>query len=666
MLPAASVAFLLAGAVCGSTTDDEEYRNLVVSLIIHARAILDGTYPFWTSDMGLGMPHPLHPAFIFHPLMPLFGLLPPGTALRAVYVLHAALGAWGCWRLIRHLGPGPWIAGLAASTWALATPALNYSLADLWLAHFFGWSLFPWLVLLLRQVLDDGAPGQPWRRAVSLGLALGLLGANGHFGQVPLLVLPMALMCAFEPRATVRRLPALIGAAVLGTCIASPPVIRLVEELGYFPALPRNTVEVPVGAREFAGLILRPFIDLGADGSVRLGEFGAQTPFFGGPMFLLAVAAIAGVRATGRYHQGLAAAFAGSFVALFWPQVLDRELTSGSYGFRDPLSLFGIALGSLALAALARRSPRLAVAAGAAQMTVLVVSAWPLVHGAWESRGAERRALQQTPLTTALRAWTARLPGRWYVAPRLDAMIRQGTLQDDGLWRDIWIYRGLPIVNGAFKGISTDVLYPSGSLPIGRIEGEAATAHSAATLAVLGLGAVLATAEEPVSPGLEEVQRFTAQDATIRLLRHPGVWAGGALLRADALAATLPALPDCRQAGLLCRDFSPVAASADPRVQLTRRHGSLDVRFDASSEPRVLVLPEMFRPAWTARAGSRTLDVVDAWHGLLAVRVPAGVGDVALRYRPRLVMAATAASALAIAAAILTLAWRRSRARARV
>ena len=92
-------------------TDDEEYRNLVVSMVLHARAILDGQYPFWTSDLGLGMPHPLHPAFLVHPLLPLFGLTSPATALRLVYVLHGALGAWGAWRLARHLGVEAWIAG---------------------------------------------------------------------------------------------------------------------------------------------------------------------------------------------------------------------------------------------------------------------------------------------------------------------------------------------------------------------------------------------------------------------------------------------------------------------------------------------------------------------------------------------------------------------------
>jgi hypothetical protein len=271
--------------------------------------------------------------------------------------------------------------------------------------------------------------------------------------------------------------------------------------------------------------------------------------------------------------------------------------------------------------------------------------------------------LAQTPVTTSLRAWTSRLPGRWYLAPQLDTLVRAGWFADDGLWRDTWIYRGLPVVNGAFKGISADVLYPSGSLPIGRIEGDAATVQSAATLGALGIGGVLATADEPVSPELEEVARFAMPSGSVRLLRNPAVWPGAAFVAPATVAAPLPALADCRFAGLFCRDFSPVvAAGVDTRVSVTRRHGTLDASFAPADQSRVLIVSEMYRPEWTARANGTALPVSAAWGGVIAVTVPAGAGTVELRYRPTLVMALTAASALLLAGVAVTLAWRRSRA----
>jgi hypothetical protein len=665
LVPASSLVFLLFGAVGGSTMDDEEYRNVVASMVLHARALLDGYFPFWTSDLGLGIPLPMHPTFFLHPLMPLFGVLTPGTAVRLFYVVHALIGAAGCWVLMRHLGVRPWVQAVATSTWLLANPALTYALTDLWLSHFYGWSLYPWLLLYALRILDDDHSAHPWRAGLQLGVVAGLLAVGGHFGQIPVLVIPLLVMCAAEPSRTIRRIGPLLVAAAIGSVIGAPVIVRLMREMPLFPDLPRYTVEVAIDGRSAADLVLRPLLDFrGSD--LRLGSRGVMQPFFGGPMFVLALAYIAGAKGLARFRWGLVVGFVASAILLFQPQLIDRELTSGMYLFRDPLTLFGIALGGLALEALWRRLPRAAAGAAALQIVVLVVCAWPFVRGAWYSRAEERRALAHTPITLELRAWTRRLPGRWYLAPQLDGLSRGGGLADDGLWRDVWIYRGLPVVNGSFKGISTDALYPSGSLPIGRIDGEAATAGSAATLGVLGIGAVLAMENEPVAPELEEMARFGTKSGVVRLLRNPAAWPGAAFVAAETVAAPLSELRECRARGLLCRDFSTVAiAGPDVRVELTRRHGTLRARFAPSDRERLLLVSEMYRPEWTARSSAGALAVRDAWQGLISVSVPPGVPEVELRYRPTLIMALTLLSGLVLLGVSATLAWQTGRARAR-
>ena len=178
LLPAVSVAFVLSGMLIGSTMDEEEYRNLIATVVLQARALVDGEFPFWTSALGFGLPHPMHPSFQFHPLLPLFGLLTPPTAVRILYAVHGAAGAAGCWMLVRHFGVRREVAALAASTWALSTSSLDYALSSLWLSSYFGWSIYPWLVLGVRHVLDHDGTGQPWRPALVLGLGAGFLGVT--------------------------------------------------------------------------------------------------------------------------------------------------------------------------------------------------------------------------------------------------------------------------------------------------------------------------------------------------------------------------------------------------------------------------------------------------------------------------------------------------------
>jgi hypothetical protein len=643
LLPALSVAFVLSGMLIGSTMDDEEYRNIIASVVLQARALLDGEFPFWTSALGFGLPHPMHPSFQFHPLLPLFGLLPPPTAVRILYAVHGAVGATGCWLLVRHFGVRREVAALAATTWALSTSSLDYALSTLWLSSYFGWSIYPWLVLGVRRVLDYDGTGQPWRPALVLGLGAGFLGANGHFGHIPVLALPIAVMCAVEARRTLRRLPALAMAGLIGACIAAPSLVRLMGELERFPPrLPRITVDVTADGVTAANMLLRPATGWLSEGvAATLSERRAHVPYFGAPLLVMAIGALVVRNLGGRPRWGVGAAFVASLAVLFEPRLAGGSAGSGAYAFRDPMALFGIVLGCLMLETIAGRRPRTALAIGAAQVVLLVAGAAPFVYYASRSSD-DRRAVGPMPVMRTLGDWAARLPGRWYVAPVLDARIRQGNFSDDGLGPDTWLYRGLPVVNGRFKGISADSLYASGTLPIGRIEGHEATVGHAPGLDVLGIGVVLATSDEPVAPSLEEVARVAVTGAEVRVLRNPGAWPGAAFVDPAVLAAPLPDLDACDRPGLLCHDFSGVVdAPHDTRVTLTRRHGTLTAAFAPGDGPRRLLVSEMYRPGWQARAGGRSLPVAPAWAGLIAVDVPPGVRDVTLRYRPALVVALT-------------------------
>ena len=51
-------------------------------------------------------------------------------------------------------------------------------------------------------------------------------------------------------------------------------------------------------------------------------------------------------------------------------------------------------------------------------------------------------------------------PGRLTYSPQLDAEISERGRLGDGLGINALVYRGVSVVNGSFKGISTDVLWP--------------------------------------------------------------------------------------------------------------------------------------------------------------------------------------------------------------
>jgi hypothetical protein len=651
-LTVAAVLFLISGPLVGATPDDEEYRSAIISLILHARALLDGVYPYWTSALGFGMPHPLHPALLTHPLMPLFEIIAPDAAVRALYVVHAVVGTIGSWWLIRSLGGGAMAAALASITWALSTPSVNYMLTDLWPAEFVVWSLAPYLFLFALRLLDSEG-SRRWLDAIAFGLTAGLMWANGHAGYVPVFFVALAIVFAVHWRRTLSVWPALALAVCVGLAVAGPTLAHLLAEIPRFPPLPRYTARAPVGWPELAEMVTRPVLFYAR---------GSRLVFFGGPLLLLAIAAIAGRFVTSRYRRGLAIAFIVSFASMLLPVERFVPIFSGVFLFRDPMVLCGIALGCLAWDALSRRSPRVAMIVATAQVVVMFASAWPFVNRALGGRPILTRILHRTPATAALRSWIDRLPGRWYLAPEFERQMLDHRFEADGLSLNTWIYSELPVVNGLFKGISADDLYPSEYLAVGRIQGHPATVSSPSALDVLGIGAVVATTTEPVASSLEEVARVPTRGGEVRLLRNPDVWPGAAFVDQFALRTTPRRLPGCTVARLLCLDFTPLTAVAhDPGVDVRRRHGEIDLRFRTDAvAPRWLLVSEMYRPAWTARADGHDLLVTQVLGGLIGVQVPAGVQAVQLRYRPTLLIVLTwvsaatvvfAASLLAVAAA---------------
>jgi hypothetical protein len=69
------------------------------------------------------------------------------------------------------------------------------------------------------------------------------------------------------------------------------------------------------------------------------------------------------------------------------------------------------------------------------------------------------------------------------------------------------------------------------------------------------------------------------------------------------------------------------------------------------SESRVLVVSEMFRPAWTATAGDTPVTTWSVGPGLLAVTVPPNTETVRLRYEPTLLQVVTVVARIAVGTA---------------
>jgi hypothetical protein len=241
-------------------------------------------------------------------------------------------------------------------------------------------------------------------------------------------------------------------------------------------------------------------------------------------------------------------------------------------------------------------------------------------------------------------------PGRLLYSPRVEHDVSERALIPDGLGVNAAAYCGIAVVNGSFKGVSTDTIWPDDRLFYGRIRTPPWLLASDGALDVLGIRYVLAYRGEPLAPGLAPLASAqTASGGELALLENADAWPRAFLVDAAFGDGDVPVLDGCSNDRLLCRDLSLVVPYRDGRpVQINGSAGSIRLTLPPSGATTVLVLSEMFRPDWVATSGDRRLDTRSMYGGLLGVPLPPGVGEVRLEYRPTSMIVATIASYVAL------------------
>ncbi|WP_161656080.1 hypothetical protein [Alkalidesulfovibrio alkalitolerans] len=145
--------------------------------------------------------------------------------------------------------------------------------------------------------------------------------------------------------------------------------------------------------------------------------------------------------------------------------------------------------------------------------------------------------------------------------------------------------------------------------------------------------------ESPPANAREVVQWPVEGMENIVVYENEDAWSPAWFAVPEVSAGPLPSVAGCGHDRLLCADASglPAIKTGDTRADFAA--GGMDVRFAPASEPRLLVVTQMYRPGWRAEGlregGERVLLTTSETLGTLtAVEIPAGVFAVSLRYLP--------------------------------
>lgn len=627
-----AVVALCAVFAGGWSADEEELRYAVLSAWLRARGPWNLDAAFWTPLLGLGVPQPFVPSFAYHPFAPLLAWMSVVAWARLVLIAYAVAGAIGMWRLGTVLQLPAIVRATGVLTFLYSAPVQNYVLIDFWPTSYVAWTVLPWFTLMTWRLIEPETSGATTRRLAGwLGLIAGVTAASANPAYFPTFVpFAVAMLCR-RPRATVRRLAWIATVLLVAAAVAAPVITQLVEESRYFgSSLDWGNLRDrarPLSLTDIWIAFGHPFIP----------EPSMRTLFFGGPYTVLS---LAGCVWLARRHADLALGFVASAILLFTSSI-SIPLVSSRYQFRDPLTFCGILLAGLILREMMkRRIGRLAATiAISAQVIVMGYSAWLVsaANLAAERTLIPRGALAQTALVdTLVRHMT---PGsRVLYSPRLTHAVAERDLVVDGLGVNALAYRGIATVNGMFKGVSTDAVWPDYWRFYGRIDTSQVLLESERSLDVLAIRYVLAYRDDVVAADLRPLTavRTSEPRPDIVLYENRDAWPTAFLVRSQFGAGEVPVIEGCGHQHLFCRDLGFVVPHRDPRrLRVTREPDRIRITIEERPETAVLVVSEMFRPGWEAFSDRARVTTRSVFGGLIGVSLPAGVREVTLYYRPQ-------------------------------
>jgi hypothetical protein len=658
-------ALFLLPLLQAGPVDNEEIALGIFSSQTYYQALFHGRSPFWLNDLGFGTPMPIGQRLDFHPIFALGSLVSLRVALSAVWLVHVAVMVVYFLRLAAASGIRPPMRMFLLVCYLFSASTINYFYLTDWLSVQIAWTLYPVLVYYVREVVTGEGRGSFWFQTIRLGLVFGVFILNSHPGYIaPLVIVLGVYVIAAAPGARARA--CLLAAALLAAAVsAERAFFALSEMLQFPPGLPREA-QAGYGLLEYARTFVAPLASV--DSRLRL-------PFIGLVLGGCAVAAVLRVPRTRDPHtRACAIAFLAALALSVAPLavVVATRAISGGWLFRDPMLFFGLLAGGLVLQRMYEsRAWRPAVwALVALQLVQQTATIRPGVV-AWQARAGQlqfyRHQGQAEGLGRLLADRAGRFGKRLYVSEEVRTLMR-GSLSAQGIHvlTDL-VFLGIDPINGWFKSVSMDRLYPSPALMHGVIEGQREVVENGALLDVLGIDLVLAAEGGVGAPdGLVVTDRApVAGGAALTLFANPEAWPTAVLMTADTQHVTLPLRPGCSHDRAMCRDYSSLLDRRLPApVSLRASDGVYVARFSAADQERLLFVSATYRPEWRARAGAETLRVDPVAGAFLGVTVPPGVEEVDMTFVPRtrIALAGVSGSALAAEFAALGVAWWRRRA----
>lgn len=689
----------------GDFMNMEEWHTDILSNVMFAKALLNGNYLTWTDLLGLGVPMPLEPSQIHHPLVILFGLTSPSIALSIFYQVHMTIAAYAFWALCRHYGVSAKISLICVATFLSCASTVGWSLIKLLPSIFFEWSMVPVIFLLAALLLDCpvGERKRLWAISLGLGLSVGFSFLNAHAVPISVHLFILLIFFVINLRATLARRYWILLSGLICILIVPAKIYPLLNELVLFPSdLARNSASLLDNDAFFwhqflPSLFIRPLfvpelgllrealstMDMGKlIDSLSYGYFNRYTGagihprggFMGPPFVFLTFSAVwfACRNSDGNLRSITAVSLISFFVMLFVPDSF-LYLFGRDFIFRDGFFIFGIIAAGVLLTHWASSAMKSVRIIAAMLVTLQLIALIGALGPTWVFNLAHKRPhdaeavefysfrdfWKPSPFIETVKALEEEQKTRVYFGQIASTVLpRRGV----GAEYNVLAYHGIRQVNATAKGIFTGNIESSDIIMEGVIAGNENVVKDSDMLDALAVTHVFAARGSGVAPDLEAIGSVTSPSGeVVDIYINKDIWPEAVALEQDAERIVLSKISGCDHDGLLCRDFTPIGKLRRADVNIDVQHASGDILLtlpDGFSGGQIMI-PMMYRPEWRATTSGSELEVSAIFDSLVSIEVPPGTRNIRLYHYPTILYACLAVSyffmALAIAGIVLNL-----------
>ena len=660
--------FLLLPFYVGGSNDDEGLWVSILSTKLVLSSWHDLAPPFWTNQLGFGIPLPFSHDFTLHPLSMLFLLDNLYIAVSLLYTVHFLIGAFSIFLLCKQFSIDRAVSLVCVLTFLFSSASIDYVHGNFWPTPLISWTISPLILLIYIRILNTKDSKHLFIMSILLGYIGGFWILNSALGATIIMVFGLLFFTIFCIKNAISKYKYLILSLVIVLLISANKIYYVFTEMQRFDsALEHFGNYYAFGFDKIWVLVFKPFFYISIKEFIStiqthglinaimdikdtfvVKNLFSRNSFIGAPFFLLSFYFFFVRRKIFPYQWAFAGAMIICLILTFLPPNAITSIPSSNYQYRDPYTLFAIIVSGVALTQvkmrlgmLRKKYFKLIISA---QVMFLLIGSSVLLYRSFVSTdldGSSDPKISRTYLGFArdkglvnyLRSVGVSSTARIYLSP------------GSSVGRRLWVtergnglaLQGLTVANGCFKGISTALFCPDKCLMAGEIKGQSDVIKNKDLLDVLAIRYVIATPYEIRDPSLIKIGSFSPYEGfELDILKNEDAWPLAVFIDDKAVNLRLPRRESCEHTRLLCADFSDYKKlrKLDKELILRGRNDEITITTDSNDLERTVLMSIMYMPGWVIQASSGKFKASKSEEGLVTFKIPSGETKIILSYEP--------------------------------